>query len=276
MVELNTIYLGNSLDILKTIPDNYVNLVVTSPPYADKRKKQYDTISEEKYVDWFLNIADEIKRVLKPTGSFILNIKEGAKDGEKQLYVLDLIIAMKRRRQWRYVEDYIWHKKNAYPGKWATRFRDSWEHCIHFTKEKKFDMYQDSVMVPAAQVSKDRLNRLNKNDYTHYDCANGSGLGAKRINWIGRDFAYPTNVLYMATESSNVGHSAAYPVSLPSWFIKLFTKENDIVLDPFMGSGTTALACMKLNRNYIGIEKEQKHLDVAKGRIDKWKLTIQK
>ena len=95
-MNLNYTYLGDSAEILKTLPDKSVNLIVTSPPYADKRANQYDTLGEEKYVEWFLGISKELQRVLTDDGSFVLNIKEGSKDGEKQLYVMDLVLALKR------------------------------------------------------------------------------------------------------------------------------------------------------------------------------------
>jgi len=82
----------------------------------------------------------------------------------------------------------------------------------------------------------------------------GSGFGKNISNWLNRDKVYPTNVLHMATECNNKNHSAAFPESLPEWFIKLFTKPNDVVLDPFMGSGTTNVVANRMHRNSIGID----------------------
>ena len=265
-LNLDKIYRSDCLSALKKLDPNSVDLIVTSPPYADKRKKTYEVVSAEKYVEWFLPISQELKRVLKPRGSFILNIKERAMNSERGIYVLELILEM-RKQGWLWTEEYIWHKKNSYPGFWPNRFRDSWERCLHFTKQKKFKMYQKSVMVPMGKWAESRLKNLSETDQEREQSNVMSGFSKNVSNWLGRDMAYPTNVLHMATECSNVNHSAAFPVALPEWFIKLFTKDDDVVLDPFMGSGTTAVAAIKLNRHYIGMEKNSKYQKHANKRI---------
>ncbi len=135
------IFESDCLNILRWLPSDCVDLIVTSPPYADQRKHTYGGVHPDKYVEWFLPIASELKRVLKKEGSFILNIKERVVDGERHTYVLELILAL-RKQGWLWTEEYIWHKRNSYPGKWPNRFRDAWERCLHFTKDKHFAMYQ--------------------------------------------------------------------------------------------------------------------------------------
>src|SRR3990170_2807823 len=105
-----------------------IDLIVTSPPYADRRENTYGGIKPEKYVDWFLPISEQLFRVLNPTGTFILNIKEKSENGERHTYVIELILEL-RRQGWFWTEEFIWHKKNCYPGKWPNRFRDAWERC---------------------------------------------------------------------------------------------------------------------------------------------------
>lgn len=247
------IYLGDCAKILKKMPSNSVDLIITSPPYADQRKKNYGGIHPDRYVKWFLPISKELLRVLKPTGTFILNIKEKVVDGERSTYVMELILAM-RKQGWLWTEEFIWHKKNSYPGKWPNRFRDSWERLLQFNKDKKFNMYQEEVMVPMGEWAKSRLKNLSATDKVRDDSKVGSGFGKNISNWLNREKAYPTNVLYLATECNNKNHSAAFPEELPEWFIKLFTREEDVVLDPFMGSGTTLDIANKMQRNSIGIE----------------------
>jgi len=269
-LRIDSIIHGDCLQVLKTIPDSSIDLIFTSPPYADNRKKTYKGIPTAKYVDWFLPISKELFRVLKPDGSFVLNIKERAENGERQTYVLELILEM-RKQGWHWTEEYVWHKKNCYPGKWPNRFRDAWERCLHFTKNKKFKMYQDSVMVPMGDWTAKRLVKLSQTDRIRDVSKVGSGFGKNISHWLNREYAYPTNVLHLSTECANRGHSASFPVALPEWFIKLFTREADIVLDPFLGSGTTAVACACLCRHYVGIELKDEFCHLAADAVEKAK-----
>ncbi len=258
----NKIILGDCLDVLRQMPANIVDLIVTSPPYADSRKSTYGGIDPDKYLDWFLPIAAELNRVLKPDGTFILNIKEKVVDGERHTYVIELILAL-RKQGWLWTEEYMWHKKNSPPGKWPNRFRDAWERCLQFNKQKKFNMYQDNVKVPMGDWAKSRLKNLSETDKRRDPSRVGSGFGKNVSNWVGRETVYPDNVLYLAPETGNKNHSAAFPFELPAWFIKLFTKDGDVVLDPFLGSGTTAEAALELGRKYIGIEIKNEYYQLA-------------
>ena len=266
--EVNSkIIFGDCLDVLKKMETNSIDLIVTSPPYSDQRNSTYGGTKADKYVEWILPITKELLRVLKPTGTFILNIKEKVSDGERHTYVLELILEM-RKQGWLWTEEFIWHKKNCYPGKWPNRFRDSWERLLQFNKNKKFNMYQEAVMVPTGDWAKTRLKKLSETDKTRDNSKVGSGFGKNISNWIGRDMAYPSNVLHLATESGNKKHSAAFPKELPRWFIKLFTQPGDTILDPFLGSGTTSVVSKEMFRNSIGIEVLEEYYKIAKENID--------
>jgi DNA modification methylase len=269
-IELDTVICGDSLEVLRRMPDESVNLIITSPPYADQRKKIYGGVHPDKYVEWILPITAELKRVLKPDGSFILNIKEKVVDGERHTYVLELILALKKQG-WLWTEEYLWHKRNTTPGKWSNRFRDSWERCLHFNKQRKFKMFQDEVMIPMGDWAGKRLQNLSENDSKRFNSQSGSGFAKDISKWVGRDMAYPTNVLHLASECSNRNHSAAFPEALPTWFVKLFYEAGDVVLDPFAGSGTTCVVAKKLDRHYVGIELKEDHCKIASERIEKAK-----
>ncbi|WP_315060410.1 site-specific DNA-methyltransferase [Capnocytophaga leadbetteri] len=261
------IFHGDSAEVLKALPDNTIDLIVTSPPYADQRKSTYGGVTTDQYVEWFLPISAELLRVLKPTGTFILNIKEKVVNGERSTYVMELILAM-RKQGWLWTEEFIWHKKNSYPGKWPNRFRDAWERLLQFNKSKKFAMYQEEVMVPMGDWAKSRLKNLSETDKYRDNSKVGNGFGKNISNWIGRDKAYPTNVLHLATECNNKKHSAAFPEELPQWFIKLFTQEGDTVLDPFAGSGTTLFVAERMGRNAIGVELMDEYYQMIKEQIE--------
>jgi len=268
--EINKIIKGDCLIVLQGISSECIDLIMTSPPYAKKRSTTYGGIHPNEYVNWFLPRSEQFLRVLKPSGSFVLNIKEGAQNGERQTYVLELVLEL-RKQGWLWTEEYIWHKRNCFPGKWPNRFRDAWEHCYHFTKNKNFYMNQEAVMVPMGDWAESRLKNLSQKDKQRIDSSVDSGFGKNISNWITRDKAYPTNVIHLATECGNKAHSAAFPIELPTWFIKLFTKPSDIVLDPFVGSGTTIIAAKQLQRQFLGIDISSDYCRIAKKRLDKEK-----
>ncbi len=273
MEYLNRIICGDCTEVLKQIPDNSIDLIFTSPPYANQRSNTYGGVKPNEYVDWFLPKAEQFLRVLKPTGSFVLNIKEPTVNGEKHTCVIELILKL-REQGWLWTEEYMWHKKNCFPGKWPNRFRSAWERLLHFNKQRNFKMHQDAVMVPVGDWAEGRLANLSKTDQTRDESKVESGFGKNVSNWVGREMVYPTNVLHMATECANKNHSAVFPVDLPAWFIKLFTEEGDIVLDPFLGSGTTALAAVQLGRKYVGIDTNEEYCAFSKNRVSHIQLPL--
>lgn len=289
-INTDILYNGDSAELLADLnkfPDKSVSLVVTSPPYADKRKNSYKGVPSEKYVKWFLPITEQLKRVLKDNGSFILNIKEHPSNGERETYVLELILEM-RKQGWLWIEEYCWYKKNSFPGKWPNRFRDSWERCLHFTKSKKFKMFQDAVKVPIGDWAQKRFKSMNENDFIRHISKNNSHLSRNVSNWLNKKKVFPHNVLVFgeehrlylgnvvetAVDVSNKNHSAIFPIELPTWFIRLFTNENDVVLDPFLGSGTTAVASVMNGRKYIGIELKKEYFDEATKNVDEIKTIM--
>jgi site-specific DNA-methyltransferase (adenine-specific) len=147
-MELKTnLYLGDCLEVLKELPDNCVDLIFTSPPYADQRKNTYGGIHTDDYVAWFLPRSEQFLRVLKPSGTFVLNIKEKVANGERSIYVLELILEM-RKQGWFWTEEFIWHKKNSYPGNGPT---DSGMHGSDYyssTRTKNFLCIRNPLWYP--------------------------------------------------------------------------------------------------------------------------------
>ncbi len=251
---LNRVHIGDCLDVMRGMPSDSVDLIVTSPPYADARRHTYGGISPGEYVDWFTVRGTEMLRILKPSGSLVLNIKEKAVDGQRHPYVLELILELNRTTGFRWVEEYIWHKTTAAPGKWKYRFRDAWERILHFSKTADMKMRQDAVKEPVGDWTHKRLKNMSENDMTRQNSSTNPKYGRRMAAWEGRNLVYPTNVLHRAPIAHNTGHSAAFPEWLPDFFIRLFTDPGDVVLDPFSGSGTTFRVAAGLGRIPVGIE----------------------
>ena len=247
---------------LSELKNESVDLVFTSPPYAEQRKDWYEGMDQNAYVNWFLPKSEEFLRVLKNSGSFVLNIRESTnKKGERQTYVLELILAL-RRQGWVWTEEYIWHKSSPFPGWWPTRFRNAWERLLHFTKKSKFKMNQDAVKVPVKESTIKRAEWWQRKGSKSQ--VEPTRTAMPRADWLHQKTTYPTNVLYGPSESVFRNHPAVFPYWLPEWFIALFTDKGDTVLDPFVGSGTTGLAAMDLERKIIGVEMSDEYYKLCK------------
>jgi len=258
---------GYSEEELKKLPDDSVDLIITSPPYADRRKNTYGGIPESGYVEWFKRIAIELKRVLKPTGSFFLNIKPHTNKGERSLYVFDLVLMLKRELGFLYVEEYCW-TKNAFPTGTHGRFKNAFEPVYHFTKGevKNITFNPLACGTPVSEETKSRAFRKNCKVPT-----NGSGMVVDRDNFKNLELARPSNVINANNVTnqftSKMEHSAVFPEKLVEFFVKSFSNEGDTVLDLFAGSGTVGIVCMELNRKYILIDKEESNIKLIEKRI---------
>jgi site-specific DNA-methyltransferase (adenine-specific)/site-specific DNA-methyltransferase (cytosine-N4-specific) len=246
---------------------NSVDLVITSPPYSTL-KKYIDNpgIHPDNYVEWFLPICSEICRVIKPTGSFILNINDKVENGFRHPYVYDLISTIHKKTDLKMFERLFWNKMKGLPNR--SRFGDRVEYIFWFAKEKGFQFYIDEMRTEYAQKSIERMknplkkrfarNEENQDAYEYKDWApNPKG-------------ALPTTLVNISSESKRIAdnHVAVYPVELVKYFIKGSTKEGDIVLDPFSGTGTTCVAAKQLKRNYIGFDLQEEYIKIAKKRIE--------
>lgn len=244
-----TYVLDDSRDALKEF-SGQVDLIVTSPPYADARHKHYDSISPDEFADWFLSFHEPFYNALKPEGSLVINIKDKVVDGVRHRFVWQTIDAL-CKKGWYAIEDYIWHKPNPMPGRWPTRLRDGWEYCFHLSKSKRPFFNPDKVRKPIGDWAESRLAKLGKNDLSRHNSVNKSGFGRDISKWVDKKTVLPSNVLSLALVGKNKGHRAVFPVDLPSSFIKLLCPDDGLVVDPFAGSGTTGIAALQLGVNSI-------------------------
>jgi DNA modification methylase len=263
--------------VVKLFGGGQANVVVTSPPYATQR--EYDPssgfrpVAPDDYVEWYRDVAASIASVLAGDGSYFLNIKEHAEDGQRHLYVKDLFIAHVRQWGWRFVDEFCWRKTdNGVPGGWNNRFKNAWEPIAHFSRNETIKFHPFAV----GHRSEDCFDYSPNNPKS----ASGSGLlgtGARgeaagkpgSLDEDGRfdGIARPSNVIEAKSESGQGSHSAPFPRALPEFFIKAFSDKGDIIFDPFLGSGTTIAAAHGLGRTGYGLEISPAYCDVILRRI---------
>lgn len=269
--ELNKTYLGDCIELVKKLPNNSIDLIVTSPPYADTVSygKKVEVFNPEKYVIWFLELCREVQRFLKPTGSFILNINDRATNGERSTYVFELVYRIVKETGLKLFDRYIWFKKSALPVTGEKRLNDRIEYIFHFVKDtKKFKTYTDRIREPYAEVSLKRFkNKVHGNDIILPDGRTVlSQRGSSKPHPLGKK---PITVFRFDTGSALRGleHPAPFHPQLPEFFIKWLTDEGDVILDPFMGGGTTAVSSIKLNRKFIGFDINPEYIKMTEERL---------
>lgn len=251
------------LECIKLIDDNSVDLVITSPPYDKMRDYNLDPkiLSGEKLINTIL--LPEIKRILKPTGSAVFVIDDQVVKGERTLTVHKLVVSAVENAGLHYHDMYI-YLKDYIPGDASRRSRNSFEYMPMFKKDiKKYKYYADRVKIPAAGSAEGRTRRMK------------DGTLITLMNYqYGHATKDPGNALYFKAGSSMhenkiaFQHPATFPLAIPEHFINLLTDKNDVVLDPFVGSGTTAIACKKLDRNFIGCDINKEYINIANQRLN--------
>jgi len=264
-MEINAIHQGDSLELLKQLPDNFVDLVITSPPYADL-KVYIDNggILAKDYVNWFIPYCKEIERVIKPTGSFILNINDKVENGFRHPYVFDLISELHKQTGLKMFERLFWNKLKSLPNR--ARFGDRVEYLFWFAKEKGFKFNLDEMRTEYSEKSIKRMTKPLKKRFARTEGDDDLEYKDWAPNPKG---ALPTTLVNISSESKRIAdnHVAVFPVELIEYFIKGSTDKGDLVLDIFMGTGTTAVAAKKLGRNWMGFELQQDYIGLANIRI---------
>jgi site-specific DNA-methyltransferase (adenine-specific) len=254
---------GDSLERMKTMESNSIDLVLTSPPYADMKTYIDDSgIHPDKYVEWFMPFICEIERILKPTGSFILNINDKVVNRFRHPFVYDLISEIHKRTGLKLFERLFWNKKKGLP--LVNRFGDRVEYVFWFAKTRNFTFhidemrneYKEGALLRMKHSIKDRFVRDGETEETKDWKPNEKG-------------ALPCTLIDICSETKRIAdtHVAVFPVAFAEYFIKGSTNEGELVLDPFAGTGTTGVACKNLNRRFIGIEKQTNYVEIAAKRI---------
>jgi site-specific DNA-methyltransferase (adenine-specific)/site-specific DNA-methyltransferase (cytosine-N4-specific) len=280
---------GDCFELIKTLEDNSVDLVITSPPYADivNYGKNISIKKSNEYVDWILPLFNEIHRVLKPSGSFILNINDNCDKGYRNTFIYELIYRNSKETSLKLYDTYIWHKMNGIPNGSTKRFRNTTEFIFHFCKDsKQMKFYMDrALMDPKESYSKrfDGVTSFEQNEITdgkrpivkiRKTNKQVDSTGSSCDEFVTRvvpDKVRPDNVFRFPTagaaRDNSIRHPAPYHKELPTYFINLLTDEGDVVLDVFSGIGTTGMSCKDLNRQYIGMELNEKYAEFSKKRI---------
>jgi DNA modification methylase len=288
---LGAAFAGDSRELLAKLPDSSVNLVFTSPPYALHFKKEYGNVAKAEYVEWFLQFAKEIKRVLTDDGSFVLNVGGSYNAGAptRSLYHFKLLIALVEELGFHLAQECFWYNpaKMPVPAEWVTvrrvRVKDSVEYVWWFSKTPWPKANNRNVLRP---YSKDML-RLNQRGVRETVRPSGHHINSSFIK-IDSGGAIPGNVVEEAHAESMLKfgnnasndqftkrckelgikiHPARFPTSLPEFFIKLLTDEDDLVVDPFAGSNTAGVVSEQLARRWIAMDMSAEYLEASKVRF---------
>lgn len=299
--EFGEAYQGDAMLLLKEMKESSVNLVVTSPPYALHFKKAYGNASQDEYVKWFLPFAEQIFRVLKDDGSFVLNIGGSWTPGSptRSIYQYRLLVDLIDRLGFHLAQECYWYNpaKMPVPAEWVTvrrvRVKDSVEHVWWLSKTKCPKADNRKVLKP---YSKDML-RLNKRgvretvrpsghvinkSWTGID--NGGSIPANVLGYDDADMAEDmmvfgnnaANDVYTkkCKEAGLTIHPARFPSYLPKFFIDMLTEEGDVVVDPFAGSNTTGAVCEQSRRKWVACDLVEEYLDASVFRFDKVRRRI--
>ena len=237
------------------------NGVFTSPPYAEQRKEQYGGVPTGEYVSWWEAVQANVKANLAQDGSFFVNIKPHCEDGERVLYVFDLVLAMKREWGWRFVDEFSWSHQGV-PGKWPNRFKNGFEPIFQFACSVQQKFRPANVSEKKDTAFRGKGGGLN----SYYDPDNA--IEHSLTDFYGD--VLPSNLLRLTfpiASAEFTGHGAQFPVALPDFFIRAYSDAGDVWIDPFCGSGTTIVAAHNNKRIGMGIEQKPEYCAVVLQRM---------
>ncbi|RUT01082.1 methyltransferase [Dulcicalothrix desertica PCC 7102] len=275
-------YLGDSLNLIQSIQDDSINLILTSPPFPLTRKKEYGNESAEKYIEWFLPFAHEFKRVLAENGSFVLDLGGAYLPGNpiRSIYQYELLVRLCKEVGF-YLAQEFFHYNPARlptPAEWVNirriRVKDSVNVVWWLSKTPNPRADNRKVLKPYSESMKNLL----KNGYKAKLRPSGHDISTKFQK--DNEGAIPPNLLEFANTESNTPylkrckqadikpHPARYPSGFAEFFIKFLTSEGDIVLDPFAGSNTTGFVAETLRRQWLSFELNEDYIIGSQYRFD--------
>ncbi|MBN2303592.1 MAG: site-specific DNA-methyltransferase [Anaerolineae bacterium] len=274
-------FLGDSLALMQRIPDNAVNLVMTSPPFALKRKKEYGNVHAKEYVEWFLPFAEQMKRIVTDDGSIVIDIGGTWIKGQptRSLYHFRLVIALVEELGLHLAQEFYWYNpaKLPSPAEWVTvrriRVKDAVNTVWWLSKSPFPKATNRNVLKPYSESMKALL----KNGYRAQKRPSGHDISDNFSQDHGG--AIPPNLIELANTDSNSGylqecraqnikpHPARFPHGLPEFFIKFLTDPGDLVIDPFAGSVVTGDVCDTLDRRWLAFEIQEDYLQASKFRF---------
>jgi len=273
-------YQGDAEELLKKLPDESLDLVATSPPYALHFKKEYGNVDKDGYVEWLRPFGEEIHRALKPKGSFVLNIGGSYNAGvpTRSLYHFKVLLMLCEQVGFHLAQECFWYNpaKLPSPAEWVNvrrmRIKDSVEYVFWLSKEPLPKADNRKVL---AQYSPD-MKRLLVRGYRAKERPSGHKITNKFTDQGG---SIPSNMIERGNNESNSEyirlcaerglkpHPARFPAALPEFFMKLLTDPDDVVLDPFAGSNTTGAVAEALRRRWLAFELEPKYVETSRLRF---------
>ncbi|MCP5517665.1 MAG: site-specific DNA-methyltransferase [Verrucomicrobiales bacterium] len=274
-------WLGKAEDLLPRIPDESVNLIFTSPPYALHFKKEYGNADQHRYVEWLLGYARHLRRLLREDGSLVINIGGSWQPGNpvRSLCHFEILLELVRQHGFHLAQEFYWYNpaKLPAPAEWVTvrriRVKDAVECLWWMSKTPRPKADNRRILAPYSADMK----RLLKRGYRAKERPSGHRITHKFTEQEG---SIPPNLLTLGNNDSNgyylrrcseaglKPHPARFPVQLPEHFIKFLTDDNDVVLDPFAGSCTTGQAAERLRRRWLCFETRSAYLEGAKFRFE--------
>ncbi len=280
--ELGALYCADSLEFMRNLPSDSVDLVVTSPPYALHFKKEYGNANQADYTAWLIPFANEIKRIIKPSGSFVLNLGGAWQPGApvRSLYHYRTLLALVDDVGFQLAQEFFWYNpaKMPAPAEWVNvrriRVKDSVEYIFWLVKDPMANADNRKVLQPYSEDMKRLIKRGVKQTVRPSGHIINDSFASDKGGSI------PPNIIQCGNNESNSAyiknskllgnkvHPARFPAELPRFFIEFLTKPGNLVLDPFAGSNTTGFVAEELNRRWIGLEIRSDYAEESRLRFE--------